>query len=181
MPENATDTEVAAIPLPNTTPDAQDPLPESNWLWRRVFVFLVTAAILVMIWRWGDRLSDIAAVAVMKNQDPQVVIYAIKTMATLMGRLLAMIGLMILFYLLAPSAEQLTKLMQTAKSLREGVRFTKAASTNAQGDAAAYSTAGKPPEPEPVAPIPVSPTPTEGAGSAPVPLPDTDPWNRKAP
>lgn len=36
-------------------------LPKITWFWRRVFVFLLTAALCALVWRVTERLTDVAA------------------------------------------------------------------------------------------------------------------------
>ncbi len=147
--------------------DAHDPLPESNWLWRRLFVFAVSATIMFLIFRYGDRLSGIAELAA-QNQDSAVVIIGIRSMMNLMAWLLSGLFMMITFYMLAPSAEQVIKAFQIAKSLREGVVFTGASRISPSGAKTETTVSGQPitpPEAMPAAPTPTPATPEE-----------TDPW-----
>lgn len=143
--------------VPITPPDAQDPLPESNWLWRRVFVFGLTIGLLILVYLKIDSVADVAR---MGSKE------AIEGLVKLLRICLWLIGGLVLFYMLAPSAEQLVKLIQTAKSLRDGVRFT-SSSTATAGTATTVSTAGQPPEPDrwSLAPPPAPP------GSPPPPRP----------
>lgn len=94
--------------------DAQDPLPEANWLWRRVFVFLVTCAILWMVWGGIDRL---AASAMLRPEQ------GIPALLTAVKWLIAMAGIMVTYYMIAPSAEQIVKMLQTAGLLKAGVQI----------------------------------------------------------
>lgn len=73
--------------------DAQDPLPESKWTWRRLLVFGVTVACLLLIAACVDRVLA---------KDLPGVIYA----------LLGMIGLLATYYLIAPSAEHIVSTVQ---------------------------------------------------------------------
>ena len=143
----------AATAGPPPSADAHDPLPESNWVWRRVFVFAVTSCFCFMIWRYGDRLADIAVVAVSQQENA---VSTVRALLTLCKWLLAGLYMMILFYLLAPSAEQLTKMIQTARSLRSGVSFHSTAKAKGpEGTAETTTAAGvgaqpaPPPQPEP--------------------------------
>lgn len=150
------------------TIDAQDPLPESNWFWRRVFVFGLAAGLLLLVYMKIDSVADVA------RQGSRE---AIEGLVKLLRICLWLIGGLILFYMLAPSAEQLVKLIQTAKSLRDGVRFTSTAATAPSGATSTTSTAGQPPEPN-----------TRGNVLAPPPLPPGAPpppaparWGDEAP
>ncbi len=133
-------------------PDAQDPLPESNWFWRRVFVFLVTAAILWMVWGAITRLGAVAVV---------VPDQGIPALLSLCRWLLLITAMMVTYYMVAPSAEQTIKMMQTAKLLTGGVKFATSSATTetpAATTTTTATTAGLPPaEPIP-APLPVPAT-----------------------
>lgn len=133
-------TEAAATAGPPPTVDAQDPLPEGAWLWRRVFVFGVTVILLALVWAKIDAVSDVA-----RNGSET----AIAGLVKLLRLCLILIGALILFYLLAPSAEQLTRLIQTARTLRSGVAIrTQQTATAPDGSTAtARSEAGPAPLP----------------------------------
>ncbi len=92
--------------------DPQDPLPESNWLWRRVFVFVVTGAILWMLWGAINRLGASALVNPTRGVD---------ALMTLCKWLIGFDAMIATYYMVAPSAEQITKAIQIAKSWRHGV------------------------------------------------------------
>lgn len=142
---DATATPTATASPPSV--DAQDPLPESNWLWRRIFVFLLTAALLVLVWIKVDSVADVAR---MGSRE------AIEGLVSLLRWCLWLIGILVLFYLLAPSAEQTAKLIQTARSLREGVRFQSVTrASGPEGTVETMNTAGPAPAPlEPEIPEP---------------------------
>ena len=96
------------------TVDIQDPLPEANWFWRRVFVFLVTLALLYMVWGAMDRLAAAAML------QPRL---GIPALLTLGKWLTALAGMVVTYYMVAPSAEQITKMLQTAGLLKAGVQI----------------------------------------------------------
>ena len=97
---------------PPAVADVQDPLPESNWLFRRIYFYAVTAVILVMVWLQLDRLGDVAIL--------QPVI-GIPAFITIIQWLLACLFVTITYYSVAPSAEQIIRVVQVARSLRQGV------------------------------------------------------------
>ena len=126
----------AATAGPPPTADIQDPLPESTWLWRRVFVFVVTGFVCWQVHRAVDRMADIAITS------PAI---GVPAFVDLLHWLLALVILMVTYYLVAPSAEQITTMIQTARALREGVVFSGASKATAPSGAAETSTvAGKP-------------------------------------
>lgn len=101
-----------ADPTP-TLNELQDPLPESNWLWRRIFCFAVTAVLLFFMWGLVDRVGKVAVVMPEKG-IPALVIFSKWT--------IAFAGLVVTYYLLAPSFEQMTKMVKTASLLKSGVQ-----------------------------------------------------------
>ncbi len=146
-------------------PDPQDPLPEANWFWRRVFVFACATAILFLVYGAVDRLGTVAVV------KPEVGIPAFVSIVKL---LIITVNILVLFYMIAPSAEQITKMIKTASLLKAGVQFTSRATPEEKAVAA-----GKPPLPE-IAPGAGQETQNEAPGyqdtpEAPETLPDA-PW-----
>lgn len=102
----------AAAATPPPTADPQDPLPESNWLWRRAFIFLITIALLAGVW---FKVDDLSVVALIQNET------AIKGLITILKWALSLIGVMVLLYLVAPSAEQVAKMMATLSAWKSGI------------------------------------------------------------
>lgn len=141
--------------------DAQDPLPESNWIWRRVFTFVALIAIFAIL----------IGLAVATNRIVGNVVGRIDTMnaeavALIAKQALAIIEVMfrlmfwalivvVTYYMVAPSAEQITKMLQTAGLLKAGVQMaSRTVETPERRERAA--TVGTPPQP-------VSP-PVDGMG-----------------
>lgn len=121
---------------PSAQADWQDPLPESKWLWRRIFFFSLTTFFCYLLWDWGDRIQ---AVAVLYPES------GIPAMGRLMMGYIITINVMAMFYTVAPSAEQITKMIQTARALREGVVFQSAARVQSDtASAETTTTAGQP-------------------------------------
>ena len=90
--------------------DQQDPLPETNWFWRRVFTFAFALISVAFIW------YGLEALWALKDGDH---IYSLTRY---------MIGvhvILILFYMVAPSAEQIVKLIQSARIIRESATITR--------------------------------------------------------
>lgn len=127
-------------------PDVQDPLPESGWFWRRLYVFAVTAAILWMVWGAIDRLGASAMLQPAKG---------VPALLSLCKSLLFLVLAMATYYLVAPSAEQITKMVKTASLLKNGVQFAARSSSEDESGskAEAATTVGLPPAP----PIPGPP------------------------
>lgn len=88
------------------SPDPHDPLPESKFLYRRITTWVVSLIMLGLIWYNVKALHDL-------DQGPGIV--------KVTGWLCILLGMVLTYYLVAPSAEQIVKLVQLAKSLRAGV------------------------------------------------------------
>lgn len=131
---------------PNLPTDLQDPLPESSWFWRRVFVFSVTAAVLWMLWGAITQLANVALV------EPRL---GVPALLSLCKWIIAFTGMMVTYYMVAPSAEQLTKMVKTASLLKSGVQVAGYRAETPEGHVEEARTVGVPPAP----PIP-------GAGEA---------------
>jgi hypothetical protein len=104
--------EPAATGGPPATVDSQDPLPEAQWFWRRCFIFVTTAVIIVGIWLMVQSIRDVT------GDEPQLAV----------GAFVKIIGWMLLFqwftstyYLIAPSAEQVAD--GELAQIRAGVLF----------------------------------------------------------
>lgn len=123
----------------NTTVDLQDPLPESNWLWRRVFVFAVTACVLWMVW---GAITRLGASAMLRPE------LGVPALLDLCKWLLSMLGIIITYYMIAPSAEQMVKMLKTAALLRSGVQIAGRQTTDGTRTEIT-KTAGRPAPPEP--------------------------------
>lgn len=136
--------------------DVQDPLPETDWFWRRTYTFTLTLVSLAMLWYVIETL------------------WALKQAESLyrIGRyLIGVIVMLVTYYMVAPSAEQIIKIIQSAKLLRAGIPITRSASveTPQGGRAEVKTTAGSPqPDPAPVVPVP----PVSGIDN----LPEEAPW-----
>lgn len=81
--------------------DLQDPLPEGQWLFRRIFTWTLTVALLALLGFVIARLpaSDLQPVALW---------------------LVGLIALVVTFYLLAPSAPELARILAEIPRLRLG-------------------------------------------------------------
>lgn len=129
----AIDASVSAGPPPSADP--QDPMPEGRWLFRRILTFAITAVVLAILCYIARAVHDLGAT------QPAAALDALYGMFRLMVWLL---GLVLTYYLVAPSAEQITKLVQVGAALRSGVVFASAAKArSAEGESSASSTAGR--------------------------------------
>ena len=147
------------------TPDLQDPLPESSWFWRRVFVYIVTGCVLWMLWGAIDRLGEVAKVR------PDI---GVDALLSLCKWIICFTGALATYYLVAPSAEQVVKLVQVATLLRSGVQMAgRKIVEDESGRIEEARTVGKPPAP-PVPPVGAQEAPP--AVSSPGSADDGPPW-----
>jgi len=126
----------SAATAPPVTLDPQDPLPESNWVPRRWYVFPTTGALLVLMFLQIEAKGDLLWLAVCLI----VVVFC---------------------YLIAPSAEQAAKVIAAASALKAGVTFRSSATASTpDGQATATNEAGKAKTAEPAAAPPPAATPS---------------------
>lgn len=111
--------------------DVQDPLPENNWFWRRTYVFIMSILSLAFIWYGVEALYAL-------NRGEEI--YQVTRY------MIGICAMLILFYMVAPSAEQIVKLIQAARILREGGTITRkaVAETPEGGRTEVTTTAGTP-------------------------------------
>lgn len=123
---------------PSVHTDLQDPLPESSWLWRRLFVYVVTTAVLWMLWGAITQLGNVALV------EPKL---GVPALLTLCKWIIGFTGMMVTYYMIAPSAEQLTKMVKTVSLLKAGVQVAGRRSETPEGGIDEARTVGLPPAP----------------------------------
>lgn len=131
---------------PSTSADPQDPLPESNWFYRRILIFagvglcaLGLAIILAILYR----LATLAALSPDTPNATQVQLHTIEALYNLGFWLVMLILVNLTLYLIAPSAEQATKMLATVSALKGGVAFTsRAAISTPSSRAESFSAAG---------------------------------------
>ena len=113
MSDNSASTE-----NPATAVDVQDPLPESDWFWRRSYTFLMSLILL-------------AATA--------YVLFGLREVGDADGllrmglRILWVLSGVITFYLIAPSAEQLARIIQSAGIIKAGGTISRSAEVTTPG------------------------------------------------
>ena len=112
------------VNLPPAKPGST--MPESSWRWRRIFTFAVTLFVSVMVWKWGDRLADIAAM------KPEV---GIPALVTVVKWVIITQIVYSLNYLVGPTAEHIVQMVQVGRSLRGGVLFQSSAGQSVAGPA----------------------------------------------
>lgn len=172
----------ASAPPPHVNP--QDPLPEASWFWRRVFIFATSTCIILGIWMMVNTMVHLA------GDQPQLIVNAFLRIIS-MFMLYAWCNMT--YYVIAPSAEQVVKLIQTAAMLKSGVvsTVTQIAEGRAGAKATAQTVVGKvvaPPGLETAAVPPSSETglpdneeaytgpPNDDVPSPPTGTPEEAPW-----
>lgn len=93
------------IDAEKVTIDTQDPLPENNFFWRRVFSWALTLLCLALVAYALESLHGLGAA--------EYVFYLGKY-------LIGLVTLLVTYYMIAPSAEQIVKMIQAAKIIRGG-------------------------------------------------------------
>ncbi len=148
-------TEATAKP-PGPEIASQDPLPESNWFFRRwlaigtsVFVGVLHLLILTGIW-------------LMSLASPAAALASINAFLVFGCWLVCFNTMSYLLYLVAPSAEQAGKWMASIALLRGGGLITthsKAETPEGKVEATTTTTGGSPAEPVPATPLTPAPVP----------------------
>lgn len=134
--------------------DPQDPLPEANWLWRRVFTFAVLGiafGILIGLgWATNRIVGNIVGrIDTMDARNvAQITVVALNVILTMFKLMFYVVMFNMLLYIVAPSAEQITKMIQTARLLRGGVQIASRARYDRPDHSEETSaTIGLPPQP----------------------------------
>ena len=107
-----TETNMAVSSDRESRVDVQDPLPENNFFWRRVYTFIFSLLSVGFIW------YGIEALYSAKHYDQ---VYFITRY------MIGVLVLLLTYYMVAPSAEQIVKLIQAAKLLQSGVTTSRRA------------------------------------------------------
>lgn len=157
---------------PKKPVDPQDPLPEASWVWRRVFSFAIAAAVLLVLAGCGYVAYRIVGGIVGKidtmdaRNTAQIAVAALHTIEQMFRLMFWALIVIVTYYMVAPSAEQITKMIQTAGLLKSGVKFasttaTKESPTGETTTATAASAGQDPIPPVPPPPVAVEPVSEE--------------------
>jgi hypothetical protein len=121
---------------PPPAADPQDPLPESDFRFRRYFSYGLILLLVAMLAIGGAMVGD----AALANKSET----AIEGLIQILWWNQFLIGLIATYYLLAPSAEQITKMIQVAGALKAGVNFRSSARADGpSGSARSAAVAGR--------------------------------------
>jgi hypothetical protein len=104
-----TDTATASPP---PSVETHDPLPEANWFWRRVFSFLFVSLMIAGMWWIGSMIDELAP------HNPNL---AIEKLYDAFRYAVLLTFVSVTYYMVAPSAEQVTRMWQTAALFKNGV------------------------------------------------------------
>jgi len=132
--------------------DIQDPLPEANWLWRRVLTYALCVAVLLIMVGCGWAMFRIVNSVTGKidamdaRAVVQITLAALSTVEQMFRLMFWSLMVVVTYYMVAPSAEQITKMLQTAGLLKAGVQIAqRSVETPERREVAA--TVGQPPQP----------------------------------
>jgi hypothetical protein len=115
---------ISAPPAAAVTIDPQNPLPEPSFFWRRWIAILICANALVFAWfaaAWlvgGEQWDDLYGLT-------KLLIY--------------FAGLVLTYYFIAPSASELTNMIQSANLMKKSLDVAETASKSAAGAAQSYA------------------------------------------
>jgi hypothetical protein len=120
----------AATVGPPPTVDSQDPLPESNWFWRRVFTFAIITIIVIGEWIMVQTMVNLAS-----NQPALIVAAFVKIIGW--NSLISWFAMT--YYIIAPSGEQVVKMANLASMLKGGVSWASTSTAQAPDGSAAVT------------------------------------------
>lgn len=157
-------TEVTSKPV-QVSFDAQDPLPESDWTFRRWFTYVSSAVqavgVAVLIWAIYQVALSMAAL-----NSVDGLLRVVNHLARLAFYLIVLIATDKILYMIAPSAEQATKMIQTASMFKKGVEFRSKQTATTSPDGATGTTMQEVNTSVPESnDVPASPDPIGGSGS----------------
>ena len=109
---------ISAPPADPITIDPQNPLPEPNFFYRRIIALVVTGAALGLTWHNLEALHDLRDADKLLELGKWTIGFA---------------ALVLTYYFIAPSASELTNMIQSAKIIRSGIEMAeKTAAQNRQ-------------------------------------------------
>lgn len=115
-------------PTPPALSDAQDPLPESNWLWRRVLTFLAIIVIFAIMAGLGYAVHRIVGGVIQRidgmtaTEVAAITIKALSVIEKMFGWMYWALLVVVTYYMVAPSAEQIAKMIGAVSLLKGGVK-----------------------------------------------------------
>jgi hypothetical protein len=152
--------DVTSAPPP--TVETHDPIPEANWFWRRLFTFIFVTIMIAGLWAIGWQMHELAAANAQTVVDKLYGMFRYLVLLTFVS---------VTYYMVAPSAEQVTRMWQTAGLFKQGLTQTVTqVATAADGSKASATTTTGPATDTPLPPPGAVPPPP------PAPPPEEPPW-----
>lgn len=139
---------VTAPPAATVTIDAQNPLPEPSFFWRRWISIIICANALVFAW---------FAAAWLTGGEQWAMLYGLTKL------LIYFAALVLTYYFIAPSASELTNMIQSAGIIKKTLTVAETTQKSAAGAQASYSQRRFESDPAPDSVIP-EPAPGEAPG-----------------
>lgn len=130
--ENATKDQPVTITAPpkQVEIDPQNPLPEPSFFWRRWIAIVVTAVSLFFIWNILEALHDLGHADNLLTLAQWVIVFS---------------GLILTYYFIAPSAAELTSMIQSASIIKKSLTLADDGSKKPAGGPETASVARFPP------------------------------------
>lgn len=97
---------ISAPPNATVTIDPQNPLPEASFMWRRIITLGVVATLLALDWYLADKIHDLKS-----SRD----------LLTFAKWNIAVMAAVLTYYFIAPSAAELTNIVQSASIIRHSL------------------------------------------------------------
>jgi hypothetical protein len=166
-------------PTPQVIADMQDPLPESNWVWRRVLTFMATLIIFGLMTGLAYAVHRIVGGVIgrIDNMSAEAVaaitVRALGVIERMFGWMYWCLLVVVTYYMVAPSAEQIAKMIGAVSLLKGGVgTASRTTVTDRDGKTEVASTTGIPPTPmvppaEAAGPEDLTPPSQGGSGKKP--------------
>jgi hypothetical protein len=158
------------VSTPPPSVESHAPIPESNWLWRRVFVFALCTMVCIGVWVMVITMVNLA------GNNPNLIVGAF---VKIIGWLLLLVWFAMTYYIVGTSGEQVVKIIQTAGLFKNGIVST--VTQVAEGSDGSKATAQTTTGPAPVV-VPQMPAMPAYAGPDLSSLPQSDapenpPWH----
>lgn len=164
-----------------TVADAQDPLPESNWLWRRVLTFLAIIVIFAIMAGLGYAVHRIVGGVIGRidnmtaNEVAAITIKALGVIERMFGWMYWALLVVVTYYMVAPSAEQIAKMISAVSLLKGGVKTASRSFVDERrGIAEHTAAAGRPEIPD----LPAAQRDSGAPGAETPAEPSDPPWGR---
>jgi len=106
-----------AAPAPAPPGETHDPIPESNWFWRRVFVFAACTMVCIGVWGMVITMVHLA------GDHAELIVGAF---VRIIGWLLLFAWFAMTYYIVGTNGEQVVRIVQTASMFKSGLSQTMA-------------------------------------------------------